>query len=85
MAATKKKKSEESVDLAFMELAPLDEEGDDFEDEEDELVEDEGEDTDLDDEAMMLAETVLGDGDMKTRAQALKDFVKHCMSSGEGY
>ena len=85
-------KKKPKVELEFMELLPVDDE-DDMEDldEDEESLDDEDldleeEDTsegDLDEEGMMLAETVLGDGDMATRAQALKDFVKHCMGSGD--
>lgn len=84
--AGKKKKP-----LDFMEMAPLDDEEEDEDEDleelgDDEFEEDEDEELeegDLDDEGLMLAETVLGDGDMETRAQALKDFVKHCMSQNE--
>lgn len=82
--ATKKKGKKETVDLKFMELVPLDEETDELEDED--LEEDEAaEEGDLDEEGLMLAETIFGDGDMETRAQALKDFVRYCKDKGDGY
>lgn len=85
--AVKKKGKKESVDLAFMELEPLDEGDEDLEELDDEDLEEDADEGDLDEEGRMLAETIFGDGDIETRAQALKDFVRYCKAqsdSGDG-
>jgi len=82
--AAKKKGKKETVDLEFMELVPLDEETDEL-DEEDLEDDEETDEGDLDEEGLMLAETIFGDSDVETRAQALKDFVRYCKDKGDGY